>query len=73
MEYPSDALSAVIAELARRKGNLVHLAKETGINYDTLLRIRDRKGDPGYSKVHTLHQYLFPHLHRVRASEGVTP
>ena len=54
-----DPLEAVVAELNRRKGDLPKVAKDTGIPYDTVLRIKNRENDPGYSKVQALHRYLF--------------
>lgn len=58
-ETPPDPLEAVVAELTRRKGDLPKVAKDTGIPYDTVLRIKNRENDPGYSKVQALHRYLF--------------
>lgn len=59
MSKTHDLLDAVVAELDRRKGDLPKVARESGIPYDTVLRIKNRENDPGYSKVLTLHQYLF--------------
>jgi hypothetical protein len=60
MDEHDDPLDAVIAELEKRKGELPAVAKATGIPYDTVLRIKNRENDPGYSKVQTLHRFLFP-------------
>lgn len=57
-----DLLDAVVAELRRRQGELTQIAEATGINHKTLTRMRDRVNDPGYSKVKTLHEYLFSEL-----------
>lgn len=61
MDEESDAVSldAVVAELERRKGDLPNVAKESGVSYDTVLRIKNRENDPGFSKVRALHEYLF--------------
>lgn len=59
MNEAPDLLEAVIQELERRKGNLQGVADALGMSYDTVLRIRRRENDPGYSKVKALHAYLF--------------
>lgn len=59
MDQHSDPLSQVVAELERRVGDLPRVAKDCGLSYDTVLRIKNRENDPGYSKVQRLHQYLF--------------
>jgi hypothetical protein len=59
MSNQVDLLDAVVWELNRRQGELVSIAKESGIPYDTVLRIKRRENDPGYSKVAALHRYLF--------------
>lgn len=40
-------------------GELTVVARETGMSYDTVMRIKNRENDPGYSKVRTLADYLF--------------
>lgn len=57
MEH-QDLLSQVVAELERRTGDLRQLSQSAGIAYDTVLRIKNREGDPGYSKVRTLADHL---------------
>lgn len=52
-------LEKVRTELVTRKGDLMKIARETKVSYDTILRIRDNECDPGYSKVETLYQHLF--------------
>jgi hypothetical protein len=59
MSNTPDLLDDVVAELDRRTGDLPKVAQESGIPYDTVLRIKNRENDPGYSKVRLLHQYLF--------------
>ena len=59
MSQQSDLLEAVVAELERRKGDLLQVARDSGIPYDTVLRIKNRENDPGYSKVRALHDSLF--------------
>ena len=60
MDEKLDLLELVVAELNNRKGDLPRVAKESGVAYDTVLRIKNRENDPGYSKVSRLHRYLFP-------------
>lgn len=36
------------------------MARATGVPYDTVLRIKNRENDPGYSKVAALAAYLLP-------------
>lgn len=59
MQVESDILERVVAELNERTGDLPRVARESGVPYDTVLRIKNRENDPGYSKVRTLHRYLF--------------
>ncbi len=59
MDTQFDLLERVVAELQNRVGDLPAVAKGSGIPYDTVLRIKNRESDPGYSKVRALHQYLF--------------
>ena len=49
-----DILTEVRRRLADDVGNLRAVAVVTGIPYDTILRIKNSEGDPGYSKVRTL-------------------
>lgn len=58
MSTQSDLLARVIAELEARAGNLRVVAIESGVAYDTVLRIKNRENDPGYSKVKALAVYL---------------
>lgn len=60
METQTDLLAQVVAELSNRQGDLPKVARESGIPYDTVLRIKNQQNDPGYSKVRALHAYLFP-------------
>ncbi|WP_043358845.1 helix-turn-helix transcriptional regulator [Methyloversatilis universalis] len=64
-----DMISFVRRELAGRNGSLRRIAEETGIAYDTLLRIKNGEGDPGYSKVAHLASYFgwFPGVTAVDA------
>lgn len=59
MEHVLDLRQRVVDELGRRAGSLRRVAEESGVAYDTVLRIKNCEGDPGYSKVRTLHDYLF--------------
>jgi transcriptional regulator with XRE-family HTH domain len=58
MDEQADLLKRVVAALEARKGDLLSVAKATGLSYDTVLRIKNGEGDPGYSKVATLAAYL---------------
>lgn len=60
MAQDTDLLERVVEELERRKGDLPKVARESGLSYDTVLRIKNRESDPGYSKVRALGAYLFP-------------
>lgn len=51
MDHDPDLLERVVRELNERKGDLRAVADTSGIPYDTVLRIKNREGDPGYSKV----------------------
>lgn len=51
-------LSDVRAALEKRVGDLRVISAESGVAYDTVLRIKNREGDPGYSKVETLARHL---------------
>lgn len=53
-----DDLTYVRDRLERSVGRLRKLANQTGIAYDTLLRIKNAEGDPGYSKVLLLAQFF---------------
>lgn len=58
MDAPN-LLAMVVCELKRREGQMRKVADESGIAYDTVLRIKNGEGDPGYSKVEQLARYLF--------------
>lgn len=58
MAPQTDLLDAVVGELQARRGELARIAREAGISYDTVLRIRSRENDPGYSKVRALARAL---------------
>ena len=62
MNHAADLLERVVAELDARKGDLPKVARDSGLSYDTVLRIKNRENDPGYSKVRTLALYLFPSM-----------
>ena len=51
-------LDAVVARLTDLQGELRRVADESGVSYDTVLRIKNRENDPGYSKVRILYDYL---------------
>ena len=52
-------LEKVVAELDARTGELRKVANETGIPYDTILRVKNRENDPAFSRVAALYSYLF--------------
>ena len=58
MRTQSDLLARVVAELQNRAGSLRVVAAESGVAYDTVLRIKNSENDPGYSKVKALATYL---------------
>jgi hypothetical protein len=64
MANQTDLLDRVVAALTERRGDLHSVAVATGISYDTVLRIRNRENDPGYSKVRKLAAHLFPASNR---------
>ena len=53
-------LEKVVAALEARTGDLRKVAVETGIPYDTILRVKNRENDPAFSRVAILYAYLFP-------------
>lgn len=58
MSSENDLLELVVSELERRSGDLRKVAAEAGLSYDTVLRIKNRENDPGYSKVRALAKLL---------------
>ncbi len=58
MTQHSDLLEAVVSALDRRRGGLADVARDAGMSYDTVLRIRRRENDPGYSAVRKLAEVL---------------
>lgn len=60
MSAESDLLERVIRELDHRRGDLREVARAADLSYDTVLRIKNRENDPGYSKVRALADVLFP-------------
>jgi hypothetical protein len=63
-----NTLEKVVSELERRTGDLRRVAQISGIPYDTVLRIKNREGDPGFSRVQTLHDALFPSKAKAKAA-----
>lgn len=53
----TNTLTIVRRRLEEDVGRLRLVAEETGIPYDTVLRIKNGEGDPGFSKVHRLASY----------------
>lgn len=53
------SIQDVRTRLIELRGALTLVSKESGVSYDTVLRIMHGEGDPGYSKVEMLHNYLF--------------
>lgn len=58
MDHDPDLLERVVRELNDRKGDLRAVSDDSGIPYDTVLRIKNGEGDPGYSKVRRLAGHL---------------
>lgn len=54
----SDLLQFVRSELSANVGDLPRVARQSGLSYDTILRIKNGEGDPGYSKVRKLADYF---------------
>ena len=53
-----DKLIIIRDELERRKGDLRRISVDTGLSYDTVLRIKNGECDPGFSKIALLADYL---------------
>jgi len=53
----NDHLTQVREALRADEGKLRHVANKCGLSYDTILRIKNEEGDPGYSKVNVLVAY----------------
>lgn len=66
-----DKLRIVRDELERRKGEIRRIALDTGLSYDTVLRIKNNEGDPGFSKIAILADYLGVRLFCIDESECV--
>lgn len=64
MNEQADLLERVVTALEARKGDLQSVARATGVPYDTVLRIKNRENDPGYSKVRALAVYLLADVAR---------
>lgn len=58
MKHGDDLLQAVRAELARLKGKMPLVARQSGVGYYTCQRIKQGEGDPGYSAVAKLAKCL---------------
>ena len=52
-------LSDVVQGLQSRVGGLRKVAADTGIPYDTILRVKNQENDPSFSRVALLYAYLF--------------
>jgi len=53
-----DKLRIIRDELERRKGDIRRISTESGLSYDTVLRIKNGEGEPGFKKVEKLAAYL---------------
>ena len=53
-----DKLSIIRNELERRKGDIRRISRATGLSYDTVLRIKNGEGEPGFNKVEKLAAHL---------------
>ena len=56
----TNMLLKVVAELNARSGNMRKIATDTGISYDTVLRVKNQESDPAFGLVLALHNHLFP-------------
>jgi predicted transcriptional regulator len=63
----TDILQQVRDALHKKRGALREIARDSGVSYDTVLRIRDGETDPGFSKVAALHAVLFQKKSRSRS------
>ena len=54
----NDLLNYVKARLDDNVGRLQDVARCTGLSYDTVLRIKNGEGDPGYSKIRLLGDFF---------------
>lgn len=73
MSKETDLLEAVIAALEAKTGTLRAVAEEAGLSYDTVLRIKARESDPGYSKVRRLADVLLPQELAERRDQAAIP
>lgn len=64
-----DTLNQVRQRLRADDGRLRKVATESGLSYDTVLRIKNEEGDPGYSKVRILaeHYGIAPRVKKRKA------
>jgi len=58
MQPTQDLLDAVVAALRERRGDLRAVARDAGLSYDTVLRVRDQEHDTGYAKVRAIAEAL---------------
>lgn len=58
MTHQSGLRLRVVHALRERQGGLRRLADESGISYDTVLRVKNEENDPGYSTVVKLALHL---------------
>jgi hypothetical protein len=58
MESSPDLRERVVAELGRRMGDLPAVSKQSGVPYDTVLRIKNCEGDVLYSNIRKLADYF---------------
>jgi len=58
MNDQTDMLKLVQERLKDPNTVTKKVATDTGMNYDTVLRIRNGEVDPGYSKVKALYDYF---------------
>ena len=63
-------LERVVLELQSRTGELRKVANETGIPYDTILRVKNSENDPSFSRVASLYAYLFPAIKSTAAKQS---
>ena len=54
-----DMLADVVKKLGETNRQMRKVERDTGVKYFTLLRIRDGKTDPAYSRVKKLWDYYF--------------
>ena len=62
-----DMLEQVIAALIDRGVPMTRVSEQSGVPYDTVLRVKNREGGSTYETVKRLHEHLFSQAEKVPA------